>query len=126
MHDNSDRPVRSLGSFAAAQATYLKTRLELGSNGELAQVNIVKLAEEAGEVAGAYLALLGQQRSEKLRGSLDERRADLGREIGDVVATAVILAHVVGLDVETTLADRFDELEDRRVAWSRRLDRHNL
>jgi NTP pyrophosphatase (non-canonical NTP hydrolase) len=107
----------TLGSFAAEQAAYLRARLRLGSNHELASVNVAKLAEETGEVASAYLALLGQQREEKLNGTEDDRRAAVGREVGDVIAVAVILAHAVGLDVDAVIAKRLHELEARRAAW---------
>jgi NTP pyrophosphatase (non-canonical NTP hydrolase) len=112
-----DPALTTLGTFAATQADYLCSRLDIGSLDELAQVNVLKLGEETGEVNGAYLAFLSYQRAEKINGTVEERREALGREIGDVIATAVILAHAVGLDVDATLAARFEEVEDRRVSW---------
>lgn len=113
--------VFDLAAFAAEQATYLRRRLQLASNDELAQLNVAKLAEETGETAGAFLALMGLQRSEKLSGTADERRAEFGNEIVDVIASALILAHAAGLDVAATLTARFTELEARAAAWDHKV-----
>lgn len=129
-HGSSDTPAatstsdwstarRSWGTGPAGPrpppAAYLRRRLRLGSDAEL---NVAKLAEETGEAASAYLALMGQQRSEKFNGTTDERLAELGDEFGDVIATAVILAHAAGLDVAVTLRKRLTELEARATTWA--------
>ncbi len=106
-----------LAGFAADQASYIKHRLGLASDEELAQVNVIKLAEETGEAANAFLALRGLQRDTKLNGSADERLEAMAKEIGDVVATAAVLAHALGLDFDVVLAERVRQLSDRRKRW---------
>lgn len=109
-----------LARFAAEQADYIRHRLGLATDTDLAHTNMVKLAEETGEVANAFLALYGLQRDAKLSGAEADRRADLGREIGDVIATVAVLAHAVGLDIDQVIAHRTKELTMRTARWHER------
>jgi NTP pyrophosphatase (non-canonical NTP hydrolase) len=106
-----------LAGFAADQAGYIKRRLGLTSDSELAQVNVIKLAEETGEAANAFLALRGLQRDAKLDGSPPERLEAMAEEIGDVVATVAVLAHALGLDFDEVIATRVRQLSERRLRW---------
>jgi NTP pyrophosphatase (non-canonical NTP hydrolase) len=63
------------------------------------------------------LALRGLQRDAKLNGSTDERLEAMAKEIGDVVATAAVLAHALGLNVDDVIAQRMRQLSERRERW---------
>jgi NTP pyrophosphatase (non-canonical NTP hydrolase) len=73
----------------------------------------LKLAEEAGEVAKAYVRHTGRSR----RGRLDpaKSRHELGRELADLIGMALIMAHDHGVDIEAMLIESWD-LEGSRPA----------
>lgn len=69
----------------------------------------VKLGEEAGEVADAVLARLGDQRKEKLKDS-----RDLGSELADVIIVCSIIAETAGIDITEAVRDKMEKIVKRR------------
>jgi hypothetical protein len=110
-------PLRTITERAAAQAELLKESFGLTGDRELADLSTIKLQEEIGEIAEAYLACKGQQRPEKLAAAggatPDELLALLGDEIADATVVLAILAHAVGLSFHDIVADRLDHLAAR-------------
>jgi NTP pyrophosphatase (non-canonical NTP hydrolase) len=74
--------------------------------GQAVQRNVVKLAEEAGEVAGAYLRCTGQARR---RGTTTE----LHEEVADVILTAFSLAHALDMDINAVITAKLDKIHTR-------------
>jgi NTP pyrophosphatase (non-canonical NTP hydrolase) len=68
--------------------------------------HVLKLAEEAGEVCRAWLAVDGRAR---VRGS----REELGEELADVVITAWVVALLRGIDLAAAIGDKHAELMTR-------------
>lgn len=68
--------------------------------------NVIKLAEEAGEVAGAYLRSTGQARRTGTTNELHE-------EVADVILTAFSLAQALGMDINAVLASKLHKLHTR-------------
>jgi NTP pyrophosphatase (non-canonical NTP hydrolase) len=99
---------------AAVQAELLKERFGLSGNADLAALSMVKLQEEVGEVAEAYLALGGHQRPEKLNGSTAaDRLGRLANEIADAVIVLAILAESLGLPFDEIVPDRLAHIATR-------------
>lgn len=90
----SVRSLRTVTELAAQQAEFLKQVVEQDDD-EIAYLSVIKLQEEVGEVAEAFLALRKVQRRDKLQGSTSELRASLGREIGDATIVLSLLADAV-------------------------------
>ena len=61
---------------------------------------ILKLTEEAGEVAGAWIGLLGQNP----RKGVTHGREDVAAELADVAFTALVAVESLGLDAQEVLA----------------------
>ena len=112
-----------LAAFARDQSLLLKTLYHMGSEAELAQVCVMKLQEEMGEVAEAYLAFRRLQRPDKLKPNEAEMLSDLGAEIADVVLVAAILARNVGLTIDGLVADRIRTLRSRRAGMVNAINR---
>jgi hypothetical protein len=89
-------PLRHITEFAAQQAEFLKHLFGLKTDAELANLGVIKLQEEVGEVAEAYLALQALQRRDKLGRPKDELKASLGQEIADVTVVMALVADAVG------------------------------
>ncbi|MGI8792387.1 MAG: MazG nucleotide pyrophosphohydrolase domain-containing protein [Acidimicrobiales bacterium] len=75
----------------------------------------LKFTEEAGEVAGAVI---------KMEGGFKDID-DLRGELGDAVISLVALADAVGVDLETTIADRWAQVRARTYGQSRQDGRHD-
>ena len=73
---------------------------------EMALARMVKLAEETGETAEAVLSFFSLQREGKEKG-------DAGKEICDVIITAMLLAESLGIDIYSEMKSRLSELEER-------------
>ena len=66
---------------------------------------VLKLSEEQGELVQSYLRYTGQARETgKTEGELKEA---LGREIADVIALALLTAEINGIDVESSLTQKW-------------------
>jgi NTP pyrophosphatase (non-canonical NTP hydrolase) len=102
----------AVAAFAGERAQLIREAHGIDGD-ELTALMVVKLQEEVGEVAEAYLTLRGVQRAEKLTGSEADRRAALGRELGDVAIVVSLLAHSVGLDIDQLLPARIAEVVER-------------
>jgi NTP pyrophosphatase (non-canonical NTP hydrolase) len=103
----------SVTEFASKQAEVLKRVFDQNDE-EFASLTVIKLQEEVGEVAEAFLALRSVQRQDKLQKSLVEMRESLGQEIGDVVIVIALLADAVGLKFDQVLLKRMDDIVARR------------
>lgn len=62
---------------------------------------ILKLTEEAGEAAGAWIGLLGQNP----RKGVTHSREDVAAELADAAFTALVAIESLGLDARTVLGD---------------------
>jgi NTP pyrophosphatase (non-canonical NTP hydrolase) len=113
MAQPSKPPLRSVTEFASEQAELLKHVFDQ-DNDEFASLSVIKLQEEVGEVAEAFLALRSVQRQDKLQKSPAEMRESLGKEIGDVVIVIALLADAVGLRFDQVLLKRMDDIVARR------------
>ena len=60
---------------------------------------ILKVTEEAGEAAGAWIGVLGQNP----RKGVTHTRADVAAELADVALTALVAIESMGLDANRTL-----------------------
>jgi len=109
----SARSLRMVTEFAAQQAEFLKHLFDQDDD-EFAYLSVIKLQEEVGEVAEAFLALRKVQRREKLQATTPELRAALGREIGDVTIVLSLLADAVGLRFDELLVERLEDIHSRR------------
>lgn len=103
-----------ISDFAREQAGILKSFFGLTTDVDFAQLSLLKLQEEAGEVAEAYLAYRRLQRADKLQHTTAELKASLGKELADVTVVIALLANAVGLDFHDILASRLNDLYARR------------
>ncbi|MDZ5447489.1 hypothetical protein U2F26_33105 [Micromonospora sp. 4G57] len=70
---------------------------------------ILKLAEEAGEAAGAWIGVLGQNP----RKGVTHSREDVGAELADVVFTALVAIESLGLDARAVVSSCAAKVRDR-------------
>ena len=61
---------------------------------------ILKLTEEAGEVAGAWIGMVGQDP----RKGITHTREDVAAELADVVFTALVAIESLGLDARSVVS----------------------
>lgn len=66
------------------------------------------LAEEAGEVMGAVLGATGQKKRKAMLTVYD-----VGKELGDLVAYADLLAHSLGLNLGECVAEKWNKVSER-------------
>ncbi|SCG41213.1 MazG-like family protein [Micromonospora coxensis] len=70
---------------------------------------ILKLTEEAGEVAGAWIGLVGQNP----RKGVTHTREEVAAELADVVFTALVAIESLGLDARTVVTACADKVRSR-------------
>ncbi len=70
----------------------------------------VKLTEELGELCDAVLSYNSMQRKDKLD-NYDE--SNLAEEFADVVITTLLLAEVMGVDIEKALKHKIEKINKR-------------
>lgn len=70
-----------------------------GSSDEQITMRIMKLMEETGEAAAAWIGVRGQNP----RKGVTHERADVAAELADVVFTALVAIESLGFDAEETL-----------------------
>ncbi|WP_436970640.1 MazG-like family protein [Micromonospora avicenniae] len=70
---------------------------------------VLKLTEEAGEVAGAWIGLLGQNP----RKGVTHTRDEVAAELADVAFTALVAIESLGLDARTVLDRCAAKVHDR-------------
>ncbi len=73
-------------------------------------VRTVKLTEEVGELCDAVLTFNSMQRSEKLEKYNPD---NLPHEFADVVITTLLLAEVMGVDIEKALESKIEKINKR-------------
>lgn len=91
MTNNTPVPTGTLPEIAAEIVTQLRVA-GFDSEGAVDR-NVLCLAEEAGEVVGAYRRYTGQARR---TGTV----ADVAAELADVVITSYVTAHEIGMDLD--------------------------
>ncbi|MEV7214106.1 MazG-like family protein [Kitasatospora cineracea] len=79
------------------------------SPGEVQLLRILKITEEAGEVAQAVTGTLGGNP----RKGRSHTWQDVQSELADVIVTAMVALHSVSGDGEAVLAERLRELTER-------------
>ncbi|MFI7576697.1 MazG-like family protein [Micromonospora sp. NPDC049497] len=70
---------------------------------------ILKLSEEAGEVAGAWIGMVGQNP----RKGVTHTREDVAAELADVAFTALVAIESLGLDARTVLDECVTKVRTR-------------
>ncbi|WP_420117921.1 MazG-like family protein [Micromonospora sp.] len=70
---------------------------------------ILKLSEEAGEAAGAWIGVLGQNP----RKGVTHTRAEVAAELADVVFTALVAIESLGLDARSLVTACAAKVESR-------------
>jgi NTP pyrophosphatase (non-canonical NTP hydrolase) len=71
-----------------------------GTDDQELTCRILKVTEEAGEAAGAWIGVLGQNP----RKGVTHSRADVAAELADVAMTALVAIESLGLDAHETLS----------------------
>lgn len=66
---------------------------------------VMKLQEELGELTRSYLNMKGQTRG--VTGTASTAKQALGAEIADVIAIAILVADINGIDVEASLSRKW-------------------
>lgn len=72
-----------------------------GSGREQQTVRILKLAEEAGEAARAWIGVIGQNPRRGVTHTVD----DVAAELADTVITALVAIESLGLDADQVMTD---------------------
>lgn len=93
-------------TVARSYAAYLSTRN--GSDDLQRTLQILKVSEEAGEVADAWIGLMGQNPRKGSYGSV----SDVAKELGDVTFTALVAIAGLGLDPEEVLYQTTCKVKD--------------
>jgi NTP pyrophosphatase (non-canonical NTP hydrolase) len=75
-------------------------------------LRILKVTEEAGEAAGAWIGVLGTNP----RKGVTHSRDDVAAELADVVITALVAMDSLGVDVRTALRDCARKVVNRIAA----------
>jgi NTP pyrophosphatase (non-canonical NTP hydrolase) len=79
---------------------------------------ILKVTEEAGEAAGAWIGLTGQNPRKGVTHSLD----DVAGELADVALTALVAIESLGLDARQVLRTRAERVQGRLAALPATVD----
>ncbi|MEU8300631.1 MazG-like family protein [Micromonospora sp. NPDC048909] len=85
--------------WVAARASRAWLDAANGTGQQELTCRILKLTEEAGEAAGAWIGLLGQNP----RKGVTHTREDVAAELADVAFTAIVAIESLGLDARTVL-----------------------
>ncbi|WP_435821630.1 MazG-like family protein [Micromonospora musae] len=101
--------------WATARAFRLWLDAANGTGDAELTCRVLKLTEEAGEVAGAWIGLLGQNP----RKGVTHTRDDVAAELADVAFTALVAIESLGLDARTVLDRCADKVHDRIVPADR-------
>src|SRR3954452_8090463 len=72
---------------------------------------ILKVTEEAGEAAGAWIGVLGQNP----RKGVTHSRKDVVAELADVAITALVAIESLGFDAQQILADCASKVSQRQT-----------
>lgn len=99
-----------LFAVAARAARWLDTRN--GTGPAETAVRLLKVTEEAGEAAAAYIAATGQNPRKPVTGS----HADVAAELADVVMAALVAMHALGSEPSLVVASCLAKLDARLPA----------
>ena len=72
-----------------------------GTDGHELTCRILKVTEEAGEAAGAWIGVIGQNP----RKGITHTRKDVAGELADVALTALVAIESLGMDAQQVLTD---------------------
>ncbi|MBE1487391.1 MazG-like family protein [Plantactinospora soyae] len=89
-----------------------------GTGGHELTCRILKVTEEAGEAAGAWIGLTGQNPRKGVTHSLD----DVAGELADVALTALVAIESLGLDARQVLRTRAERVQGRLAALPATVD----
>ncbi|WP_230393383.1 MazG-like family protein [Plantactinospora alkalitolerans] len=89
-----------------------------GTGGSELTCRILKVTEEAGEAAGAWIGMTGQNPRKGVTHSLD----DVAGELADVALTALVAIESLGLDARQVLRTRADRVQGRLAALPAAVD----
>ncbi|MGK5740524.1 MazG-like family protein [Micromonospora sp. URMC 103] len=95
--------------WAAARAARAWLDAANGTGDAELTCRLLKLTEEAGEVAGAWIGLLGQNP----RKGVTHTREDVAAELADVAFTALVAIESLGLDARAVLDRCAAKVQDR-------------
>lgn len=73
---------------------------------------IIKLMEESGELASAYISYRGQN---PRKGDIPETLHDVIKECCDVIITGLVALSTLSADAESAFAERWDEIKNRTM-----------
>lgn len=95
--------------FKELQQKIVKNALEYGQEFNIKideDFALLKLYEEMGEFAQAVLIHRKKCRPEKYR-SLEESKKELTKELADVIGVALVNAHLLNIDIEEALKEKW-------------------
>ena len=103
--------IKELQGFAKEEKERLNQHYALDADEKTRVLaHMTKVTEETGELAEAILMHLGLQRKEKLANHTHEY---LEKEFADVIYTTVILADILGVDLDSVMTKRIEEVKKR-------------
>jgi NTP pyrophosphatase (non-canonical NTP hydrolase) len=76
--------------------------------GTTAELHVLGLCEESGELARAAL-----KRAQGIRGTRDEWHAEIGKELGDVFIKLCCVAAAYGFDLRSAVVERWNDISRR-------------
>jgi NTP pyrophosphatase (non-canonical NTP hydrolase) len=101
---------QDLKSFIEAENERLREQYTEVSEQQNVLVQTVKISEELGELCDEVLAHDSLQRTEKL----DEfENGNIESEFADVIITTLLLADSIGVDIESALEQKIENIERR-------------
>ena len=98
--------IREIEAFAQQEDIRLRASYPGLTDTEFLYAKTVKCGEELGELCQAVLASAGHQRREK-------DVPDPASEFADVIITAFLVAHSLGIDATSALRHKFSVIEER-------------
>lgn len=99
-----------LQDFVTFASNYLNEHSPSITQKEALLGRLAKLNEETGELNGAVLSHLGDQRKEKLD---SHSSVDVAHEVADVIITALLIAKSLNIDVNSALAQKTEKIRER-------------
>ncbi|MEU7978350.1 MazG-like family protein [Micromonospora sp. NPDC049081] len=100
--------------YAIARRVVAQLNRINGTGREEIGLRILKVTEEAGEVASAWIGTIGQNP----RKGVTHTREDVAGELADVVLTALVAIGSLGLDPERVVGDCITKVNERFPANS--------
>ncbi|MBR9692388.1 hypothetical protein GOV07_00475 [Candidatus Woesearchaeota archaeon] len=105
--------LKELQGFAKEENKRLEQHYKLEADEKTTVLaHMTKITEETGELAEAILMHLGLQRKAKL---VNHTHENLEKEFADVIYAASILAEKVGVDLDSVMTKRIEEIKKRTL-----------